>query len=109
MRICSLSLSLSRDAREPTTAPLRLQYPPASVPPTFYPYPEMNVIVVVNDSLRPDQLGCYQESCPNPLGTRVETPHVDAFAREAALFENAYTEGLPTLPTRTSWLTGRYT
>jgi arylsulfatase A-like enzyme len=69
----------------------------------------MNVIVVVNDSLRPDQLGCYQECVPNPLGTRIETPQVDAFAREAALFENAYAEGLPTLPTRTSWLTGRYT
>lgn len=69
----------------------------------------MNVIVVVNDSLRVDQLGCYQATAPNALETRIETPNVDAFAREAALFENAYTEGLPTMPTRTSWLTGRFT
>ncbi len=68
-----------------------------------------NIIVVVNDSLRPDQLGCYQPSAPNPLGTRIETPNLDTFARECALFENAYSEGLPTMPTRTSWLTGRFT
>ncbi|MGH2354919.1 MAG: sulfatase [Chloroflexota bacterium] len=69
----------------------------------------MNVIVIVNDSLRVDQLGCYQEVAPNALGTRIESPNLDTFAREAALFDNAYTEGLPTLPTRTSWLTGRFT
>ena len=38
--------------------------------------------IVVNDSLRPDQLGCYQPCAPNPLGTRIETPNLDAFARE---------------------------
>ena len=69
----------------------------------------MNVIVVVNDSLRTDQLGCYQPVTPNPLETRVETPNIDAFARECALFDNFYTEGLPTVPTRTSWFTGRFT
>jgi arylsulfatase A-like enzyme len=69
----------------------------------------MNVIVVVNDSLRVDQLGCYQPVAPNALATRIETPRIDAFARECALFENAYTEGLPTMPTRTAWFTGRYT
>ncbi|MBI3973177.1 MAG: sulfatase [Chloroflexi bacterium] len=69
----------------------------------------VNIIVVVNDSLRVDQLGCYQSVSPNSLNTRIETPNVDAFAREAALFENAYTEGLPTMPTRTSWFTGRFT
>ena len=69
----------------------------------------VNVIVVVNDSLRVDQVGCYQPVAPNALGTRLETPNVDAFAREAALFENAYAEGLPTMPTRTSWFTGRFT
>jgi arylsulfatase A-like enzyme len=69
----------------------------------------MNVIVVVNDSLRVDQLGCYQAISPNALGTRIETPNVDALAREAALFANAYAEGLPTMPTRTSWFTGRFT
>ncbi len=69
----------------------------------------VNVLVVVNDSLRVDQLGCYQHIAPNALGTRIETPNIDAFARQAALFENAYTEGLPTVPTRTSWFTGRFT
>ncbi|HEV2126528.1 MAG TPA: sulfatase [Chloroflexota bacterium] len=69
----------------------------------------VNIIVVVNDSLRVDQLGCYQSVSPNSLETRIETPNVDALARECALFENAYSEGLPTMPTRTSWFTGRYT
>ncbi|MDH7570100.1 MAG: sulfatase-like hydrolase/transferase, partial [Armatimonadota bacterium] len=62
----------------------------------------MNVIVVVTDSLRRDHLGCY--------GNRwIQTPCIDAFAQEGALFEEAYSEGLPTLPTRTAWWTGRFT
>ena len=62
----------------------------------------MNVIVIIADSLRRDHLGCYG----NPW---ISTPNLDRFAPECALFEEAYSEGLPTLPTRTAWWTGRYT
>src|SRR5437879_3672873 len=37
----------------------------------------MNVIVLVNDSLRVDQIGCYQPTAPTPLGTRIETTDID--------------------------------
>lgn len=60
----------------------------------------MNVIVIVLDSLRADHLGCY--------GSSVTTPNIDAFATESAVFENAYSENLPTLPCRTAWWTGRH-
>jgi arylsulfatase A-like enzyme len=62
----------------------------------------MNAIVIVADSLRRDHLGCYGSP-------RVQTPHIDAFAREALVFEQAFSEGLPTLPTRTAMWTGRHT
>ncbi len=61
----------------------------------------MNVIVIVTDSLRVDHLGCY--------GSEVETPYLDEFAEQATQFGQAYSEGLPTMPTRTAWWTGRFT
>ena len=62
----------------------------------------MNVIVIIADSLRVDHLGCYG----NPW---IRTPNLDRLAGEATLFEHAYSEGLPTLPTRTAFWTGRFT
>jgi len=62
----------------------------------------MNVIVIVTDSLRQDHLGCYG----NPW---IQTPHSDALAAESTLFTAAYSEGIATIPTRTSFFTGRYT
>lgn len=62
----------------------------------------MNVIVLINDSWRFDHLGCYG----NPW---IKTPRLDAFAKEAAQFNCCYSEGLPTIPTRTTFFTGRYT
>lgn len=62
----------------------------------------MNVIVVVTDSLRADHVGCYGHSW-------IQTPGIDQFAEDATLFEHAYTEGLPTGPTRYAFWTGRYT
>lgn len=61
----------------------------------------MNVVVIVADSLRVDHVGCY--------GSRVKTPNIDRLAKEGTIFEQAFSEGLPTLPTRTTWWTGRYT
>ncbi|HOX39540.1 MAG TPA: sulfatase [Candidatus Brocadiia bacterium] len=60
----------------------------------------MNVIVIVTDSLRADHVGCY--------GSTVKTPNIDKLASESAVFDNAYSENLPTLPCRTAWWTGKY-
>ena len=59
----------------------------------------MNVIVIVMDSLRSDHVGC--------CGSHVLTPSIDRVASEGTLFANAFTESLPTMPTRTTWWTGR--
>lgn len=66
--------------------------------------PDLNVIVVVLDSLRQDHVGFYRKL----LGLhRVfegveppETPNLDRFASESIVFANAYPSGLPTLPVR---------
>lgn len=60
----------------------------------------MNVIVIVTDSLRVDHVGCY--------GSRVRTPNIDRLAAEGVKFTQAYSENLPTLPTRRGWWTGQY-
>jgi len=62
----------------------------------------VNVIVIMLDSLRKDHLGCYGNSW-------IETPNIDRFAAESVIFENAYPEGLPTIPVRTALFTGQYT
>jgi arylsulfatase A-like enzyme len=59
----------------------------------------MNVVVIVMDSLRADHVGCY--------GSHVRTPNLDRVAAEGTVFLNAFTESLPTVPTRTTWWTGR--
>ncbi len=61
---------------------------------------KMNVIIIIADSMRADHVGCY--------GSKVKTPNLDRLAREGALFEQAYSENLPTMPCRTAWWTGQY-
>ncbi|MBW2179164.1 MAG: sulfatase [Deltaproteobacteria bacterium] len=62
----------------------------------------MNVIVIVADTWRFDYLGCYGNEW-------IKTPNIDQLAAESTVFENAYAEGCPTVPTRRALLTGRYT
>ena len=62
----------------------------------------MNVIVVMLDSLRRDHLGCFGNEW-------IKTPEIDAFSNGSLVFDYAYSEGLPTIPVRTSLFTGRYT
>jgi len=62
----------------------------------------MNVIVIMLDSLRADHVGCYGNDW-------IKTPCIDQFAADSAIFEHAYTEGLPTLPFRCAAFTGKYT
>lgn len=62
----------------------------------------MNVIVLMADTWQFNYLGCYGNSW-------IKTPNIDALAADAVVFENAYAEGCPTVPTRRALLTGRYT
>ncbi|MBO4316985.1 MAG: sulfatase [Mailhella sp.] len=61
-----------------------------------------NAIVVMFDTLQFNYVGCYGNDW-------IKTPNMDRFAREGVLFENAYTEGLPTIPCRRAMHTGRFT
>jgi arylsulfatase A-like enzyme len=60
----------------------------------------MNFILVILDSLRQDHVGAYGNDW-------IKTPNLDRFAAESVRFTNAYPESVPTLPFRTSTLTGR--
>ena len=62
----------------------------------------MNVVMIICDSWRWDYLGCYGNDW-------IKTPNLDKLAEESTLFEHCYSEGLPTVPTRTTFFTGRYT
>lgn len=73
----------------------------------------MNVILIISDTLRRDCLGCY--GAPRwvrkfKTGVRkVHTPHLDRFAQQSLIFDNAFITSFPTVPTRHDILTGRYT
>ena len=54
------------------------------------------------DTLQFNYLGCYGNNW-------IKTPKLDRFAQQGVLFENAYTEGLPTVPCRRAMFTGRFT
>jgi arylsulfatase A-like enzyme len=62
----------------------------------------MNIIVIVSDTFRRDQLTCYGN-------TTVRTPNLDKFAQEALIFEDFYPTSFPTVPARADLMTGRYT
>jgi arylsulfatase A-like enzyme len=62
----------------------------------------MNVIVIVNDTWRWDHLGYNGNAW-------IKTPNLDRLASESAVFDRCYSEGLPTVPTRTTFFTGRFT
>ncbi|MCJ8501044.1 sulfatase [Desulfatitalea alkaliphila] len=62
----------------------------------------MNVVVIVADTWQFNYLGCYGNSWIN-------TPNIDRLAGMSTVFENAYAEGCPTVPTRRALMTGRYT
>jgi len=59
----------------------------------------MNVVLVILDSLRQDHVGAYGN-------TWIQTPHLDAFARESVVFTRSYPDSLPTLPVRRALHTG---
>ena len=60
----------------------------------------LNLIVIIADTWRADHLGCYGSE-------RIKTPYLDKFAQQSVLFENASAEGLPTIPCRRVYHTGK--
>jgi len=70
----------------------------------------MNVFFIISDSLRVDHLAFYAEERlrMGPYGDGINTPNLDALAADSTIFTNVYSEGMPTVPTRTSFLTGRF-
>jgi len=61
----------------------------------------MKTILISLDTLRADHLGCY--------GWRFDTtPRIDAWAKQGVLFERCYATDVPTPPSYTAMLTGRY-
>lgn len=70
----------------------------------------MNLIVLMLDSFRQDHVGVYHQGRPAFPGVPpCRTPNLDAFARDCIVFDNAYPEGLPTIPVRTALMTGQQT
>lgn len=61
-----------------------------------------NVLLITVDTLRADHLGCYGYA-------RDTSPNLDAFAKEAALFERAYSMAPFTAPSHASLFTGLHT
>jgi choline-sulfatase len=60
-----------------------------------------NILVIMSDEHDPAVTGCYG----HPL---VHTPHLDRLATEAAVFDYAYCNSPLCVPSRMSFLTGRY-
>jgi len=75
-----------------------------STTPPFTPAPQSavrptNVLLLSIDTLRPDHLSLYGYR-------RATSPHIDAFARAAMTYDNAYTTATFTSPSVVSLLTG---
>ena len=62
----------------------------------------MNIILIIADTVRSDYCGCYGN-------TWVQTPNLDALARESALFEQFHAASFATGPMRKDVFSGRFT
>jgi arylsulfatase A-like enzyme len=62
---------------------------------------ELSVVFVVLDAAGARYFGCYGNELP-------ATPHIDAFAADATVFERAYAQAAWTLPSVGSFMTGQY-
>ena len=61
--------------------------------------PSINVVLIIIDSLRKDHVGTHGNDW-------IETPNIDALAKESLRFERAYPESLPSIPARRGIHTG---
>jgi len=62
----------------------------------------MNVVVVILDSLRRDHVGAYGNDW-------IQTPTLDALAKDSLRFTRPYPESIPTIPARRAVYTGKRT
>jgi arylsulfatase A-like enzyme len=70
----------------------------------------MNLICIMLDSFRQDHVSCYNRGKGPFEGVPAcRTPNLDRFAESAIVFDNAYPQGLPTIPVRTELMTGHGT
>ena len=83
--------------RRPTVRAASPGQPPTPTPAS--PPGRPNIVVVVVDTLRADHLGCYGY-------TKGTSPHLDAFAEESTLFEDAVAQSSWTRPSVASMMTG---
>lgn len=60
----------------------------------------LNLILINVDTFRADNLECYNSQF-------IECPHLNQFAKDCVIFENAYPEGMPTILIRRNLMTGR--
>lgn len=60
---------------------------------------QMNVILVIVDTLRKDHVGVYGNNW-------IQTPNLDALAKQSLRFTRAYPESIPTIPARRAIHTG---
>jgi arylsulfatase A-like enzyme len=63
----------------------------------------LNLIVIVSDTFRHDNLACYGPKWLEQL----ETPYLDRFASESVILKDFYPEGMPTIVIRRTLYTGR--
>ena len=60
----------------------------------------LNVILLVSDTFRADNLEAYGSDW-------IECPFLNSFAKDCVIFEDFYPEGMPTIPIRRTLMTGR--
>jgi len=60
-----------------------------------------NLLVICTDTFRWDYIGAYGNDW-------IQTPHLDKLASESVIFDEAFGEGIPTLPVRRVLMTGRH-
>ncbi|MHA1135653.1 MAG: sulfatase-like hydrolase/transferase [Candidatus Thorarchaeota archaeon] len=53
----------------------------------------MNIIQIISDTYRRDNLGCYGN-------TAIHTEYLDRFAKQSLVFDNAFIASWPTIPNR---------
>lgn len=61
----------------------------------------MHIIFIICDTLRRDYLRIYGNDW-------VHTPHLDEFAKDAVIFDNAYIGSFPTMPARAEIMAGKH-
>ena len=82
--------------------PKTILRPPNNHPALRTSWAPKNVVVILLDSFRADHLGAFG-------GSKAKTPNLDRFAADSTFFTRSYPEGLPTIPVRTSLMTGKFT